>query len=149
MQSKTSDTREERRKPDGVRVTYRKMVFDFESKGFDKRWHGGSAFISYFWAALSMSFPPGEKFFMNAANAFVDRIDDPALREELVEFLRQEGHHSFQHQKFNRMVGLQGFDVARYEGRFARALGWAAENLHPMQRLAVTVALEHFTAILS
>jgi predicted metal-dependent hydrolase len=86
---------------------------------------------------------------MDSAVAVRDQIDDPVLLDELAEFLRQEGHHSFQHQKFNRMIGELGFDIERYEGRFERALQWAADNLHPMQRLAVTVALEHFTASLS
>jgi predicted metal-dependent hydrolase len=125
------------------------MRFDFETSGFDKCWYDGSAFISYFWAALSMSFPAGERFFINAVSAVEHRIDDPELLEEIAEFVRQEGHHSFQHQKFNRMIGKLGFDVARYEGRCARALQWAADNLRPMQKLAVTVALEHFTATLS
>jgi predicted metal-dependent hydrolase len=138
-----------RLKPEQVRVTYRKMSFAFESKGFDKRWHDGSAFISYFWAALSMAFPSGERFFMDAVSSVEARIDDPELLEEISEFVRQEGHHSFQHRKFNRMVGDLGFNVALYEGRFARALQWAADNLRPMQKLAVTVALEHFTATLS
>lgn len=143
------DDVQRRLKPREVRVTYRKMDFDFETKGFDKRWHSGSAFISYFWAALSMAFPAGEKFFIDAVVGVAQQVDDPELLEEIAEFVRQEGHHSFQHQKFNRMFGKLGFDVARYEGRFATALEWAANNLHPMQKLAVTVALEHFTATLA
>jgi predicted metal-dependent hydrolase len=136
-------------RPESIRVTYRKLDFDFYTKGFDKRWCEGSAFISYFWDALSMAFPAGEKFFIDAVNQVKDRLDDRDLESELVEFIRQEGHHSFQHQRFNRKVGELGFDVAAYEGRFERALNWAADNLHPMQKLAVTVAIEHFTATLA
>lgn len=52
-----------------VRVTYRKMAFDFEARGFDKRWRSDSAFISCFWGALSMAFPAGEEFFVDDAEA--------------------------------------------------------------------------------
>lgn len=137
------------RRPQGVRVVYRRMDFEFEKAGVDTRWHGGSAFVSYFWNALSMSFPPGERFFIDAARAVRSQIEDPELEEELEQFIRQEAHHSFQHRQFNRLVGEAGFNVARYEGRFARALQRAADALNPMQKLAVTVALEHFTATLS
>jgi predicted metal-dependent hydrolase len=40
----------------------------------DRHWHGNSPFISYFWAALSTAFPPGELFFMNAARTLRDRL---------------------------------------------------------------------------
>ncbi len=137
---------EKTHRPSDVHVTYRKMEFEFEKTGFDKRWHDGSAFISYFWGALSTAFPPGEKFFMDSAKALRDQIDDPELLEEIAEFVRQEGHHTFQHQKFNRMLGELGFDVALYESRYARVLNRAADTLDPMGWLAATMALEHFTA---
>ncbi|MFT3925803.1 MAG: metal-dependent hydrolase [Myxococcales bacterium] len=133
--------------PEGVRVTYRKMEFEFESRGFERRWHSDSTFISGFWNALSSAFPAGERFFIDAANSVRDRIDDPVLREELSEFLRQESHHIVQHKKFNRMVAEQGFDMKTYEARYAIPLQAAAAQLKPMQKMAVTVALEHFTAV--
>jgi predicted metal-dependent hydrolase len=138
--------RGKRRTPDNVKVNFRKMRFGFERKGVDRHWHDNSPFISYFWAALSSAFPPGELFFMNSARALRDRVDDERLQAEIDQFLLQEGHHTLQHRKFNRVVGEQGFDVERYEQRFARALGLAEKHLSPMGRLSVTVALEHFTA---
>lgn len=83
------------RRPGHVRVTYRKMAFDFEARGFDKRWHSDSAFISYFWGALSMAFPAGEKFFVDAVAALQDQIEDPALREEVAEFIRLPSRFSY------------------------------------------------------
>jgi predicted metal-dependent hydrolase len=144
-----TDREDKRRRPDDVRVRYRKMSFAYESSGFDKHWHGGSAFITYFWNALSMAIPAGERFFIEAVNCVRDQIDDAELAAELNEFLRQEGHHSLQHAKLNRMVGEQGFDVERYQRRVSRPLELAAGRLSPIQKLAVTVALEHFTAVLA
>ncbi len=133
-------------RPEQVKVQYRRMRFDFERTGFSRYWHGGSPFKSFFWDALSTAFPPGEKFFIDSARGVRDQIDDPELLEEIAEFCRQEGHHTYHHRKFNQMVGEQGFDVARYERRFARVLGRARRRLGPMGMLSVTMALEHFTA---
>ena len=133
-------------RPEQVKVQYRRMRFDFERTGFSRYWHGGSPFKSFFWDALSTAFPPGEKFFIDSARGVRDQIDDPELLEEIAEFCRQEGHHTYHHRKFNQMVGEQGFDVARYERRFARVLGRARRRLGPMGMLTVTMALEHFTA---
>ena len=108
-------------RPETVNVTYRRMRFEFEQTGFPKYWHGGSPFISFFWGAMSTAFPPGEKFFIDSARGVRDQVD-AALQQEIASFCLQEGHHTFQHRKFNRMVGEQGFDVKRFESRFARTL---------------------------
>lgn len=133
------------RRPDGVKVRYRKMRFDFED-GFDRYWHGGSPFRSLFWSQLSTAFEPGEKFFIDSARALKDQIDDPALYEEILEFCKQEGHHTAQHLKFDRMNAAMGIDVDGCRARYARILDRARDNLDPMEMLAATAALEHFTA---
>jgi predicted metal-dependent hydrolase len=134
------------RRPEGLKVTYRRMKFPFEDKGFERYWHGGSPFRSLFWTQLSTAFEPGEKFFIDSARALRTQIEDPALLEELAEFCRQEGHHTAQHLKFDRVNEQLGVDVAGCRARFARALDRTREKLDPMGMLAVTVALEHLTA---
>ncbi len=133
-------------RPKSVHVTYRRMRFEFEEKGFVKHWHAGSPSISFFWDALSTAFPPGEKFFIDSARALRDLADDPQLREEIAEFCRQEGHHTAQHVKFNRMVEKQGFDVMRLQARFSAVLDRVRAHAEPLDMLAITVALEHLTA---
>ena len=90
-------------RPEGVKVTYRRMKFDFEEAGFARYWVCGSPFKSLFRTQLSTAFEPGEKFFIDSARALKDQITDPKLREELAEFCKQEGHHTAQHLKFDRM----------------------------------------------
>ncbi len=133
------------RRPDGVKVQFRRMKFDFED-GFARYWHGGSPFKSLFWAQLSTAFEPGEKFFIDSARALKDQIDDPALLEEISAFCKQEGHHTMQHLKFDRMNAAMGIDTEGCRRRYARVLDRVRENLDPMEMLAVTSALEHFTA---
>lgn len=133
-------------RPQGVKVTYRRMQFPFEREGFARYWHGGSAFRSLFWTQLSTAFDPGEKFFIDSARALRGHVQDPALLEELGEFCKQEGHHTAQHLKFDRLNAAHGIDVERCRMRYDRSLTRARTKLDPMGMLAATVALEHFTA---
>jgi predicted metal-dependent hydrolase len=134
------------RRPEGLKVTYRRMKFDFEELGFDRYWHSGSPFKSLFWTQLSTAFEPGEKFFIDSARALKSKVDDPALLEEIAEFCRQEGHHTAQHVKFDRMNQAMGIDVESCRKRYAAILNRARLKLDPMEMLAATCALEHFTA---
>jgi uncharacterized protein len=122
------------------------MHFPFEDVGFDRYWHGGSPFKSFFWSQLSTSFDAGEKFFIDSARALKGQIQDPALLAELAEFCKQEGQHTFQHLKFDRMNAALGLDIAGCSKRYGRLLDRVRRRLDPMGMLAVTVALEHFTA---
>ena len=49
-------------------LTVRRLLVDL-SQGFDRHWNGGDAFLSAFCNALSMSFPVGEQFFIDAVKA--------------------------------------------------------------------------------
>jgi predicted metal-dependent hydrolase len=133
------------RRPEGLKVTYRRMKFPFED-GFPRYWFAERPFVSLFWSQLSTAFEPGEKFFIDSARALKDQIKDPALLEEIAEFCRQEGHHTAQHIKFDRMNEAHGLDVKGCRDRYAWVLNRARNNMDPMEMLAATCALEHFTS---
>jgi len=134
------------RRPEGVKVTYRRVKFDFEDQGFDRYWLAGSPFKSLFWTQLSTAFEPGEKFFIDSARALKDKVKDPELVAEISEFCRQEGHHTAQHLKFDRMNEAMGIDIAGCRRRYKAILDRARRKMDPMEMLAATAALEHFTA---
>jgi uncharacterized protein len=134
------------RRPQGLKVRYRRMRFPFEKVGFERYWHSGSPFRSLFWTQLSTAFEPGEKFFIDSARALKDTLRDPELIEELTEFCKQEGHHTYQHLKFDRLNTQHGIDVEGCRRRFAWLLDRTRAGADPLDMLAVTVALEHFTA---
>lgn len=134
------------RRPEGLKVTYRRMKFPFEDAGFNRYWFDGSPFLSLFWSQLSTAFEPGEKFFIDSARALKDQIKDPALVDEIQEFCKQEGHHTAQHLKFDRMNEAHGIDVKGCRDRYKWVLDRARKNMEPMEMLAATCALEHFTS---
>lgn len=132
-------------RPEGVVVTYRRMRFEFED-GFDRFWHGGSPFRSYFWTQLSTAFQPGERFFIDSARALKGSVDDPALLHELAEFCKQEGHHTAQHLKFDACNAALGVDVDACRARYQWWLDLGRRVLPPRRMLGITCALEHFTS---
>lgn len=134
--------------PDGVAVTYRWMEFDFDER-MPRYWHSGSPSITHFFTALSVVFPEAEKFFIDSVRYFEDEDLDPKTREEVREFVKQEAHHSHQHRLYNRIVAAQRLPLERYEAVVRVVLRFVRRILTKRTQLAVTVALEHFTATLS
>ena len=110
-------------------------------------WHGGDPGRTAFFNALSATFPVGEKFFMVAVKHYRDGTAQP-LRGQIDDFLYQESMHSREHVFFNRQAEEAGFDIAPGEERAAQTIAWARRR-PPLDQLAGTCALEHFTATLA
>ncbi len=72
----------------------------------------------------------------------------PELAAQAAAFVTQEAIHTREHIAFNRQVADHGYDVAALEERTRQRLAIARSRPHRIQ-LAVTIALEHFTAILA
>ena len=113
-------------------------------------WHGGSAFITAWFNAMSMLFPLGEKFFIDSVRHFADAIEDPRLLREISAFQAQEATHRRQHQRYNELLcKLRGYDLDRIERPERERIDWAYRELTARRRLAGTTASEHLTAILA
>src|SRR5690554_133090 len=100
-------------------------------------------------AALSASFPAGERFFIDSVRYYQDQITDPALQQAIRGFIGQEGHHSREHQALNDHLQKKGIDVARLDREVAAFMKWMRKNFSPERQLAHTVAVEHFTALMA
>ena len=135
--------------PDDLEFGPRRKSFSIdEALGGD--WHGGSAFVTAWFNAMSLLFPLGEKFFIDSVVAFQDDIDDPKLREEIAAFRAQESTHRVHHQRYTeRLCELRGYDLERFEKNERARMDWAYRELSPRRRLAGTVANEHLTAIMA
>lgn len=110
-------------------------------------WLAGDPVASAWFTALSASFPRGEAMFIAAVKAHRDSTG-PALAAQIRDFIRQEVNHSREHLTFNRAAEASGYDLSAIDARVA-ALVAMTEEKPPIIRLAITAALEHFTAIFS
>jgi predicted metal-dependent hydrolase len=110
-------------------------------------WLGGDPFASAFYNALSVTFPQGERFFMDSVRRFKGELP-PGLAAEAQAFITQEALHTREHIAFNRLVTDQGYDITALEHRTRRRLNLGRRCSARLQ-VAITMALEHFTAILA
>ncbi|NIJ37955.1 hypothetical protein FHR22_002658 [Sphingopyxis panaciterrae] len=132
--------------PQDLRIEKRDMKFGREISP-PRWWHSGDPGRTAFFNALSSTFPVGEKFFMTAVRHYRDGAPEP-LRGQIDDFLYQESMHSREHVVFNRQAEDAGFDIAPLEDRARRTIAWVKRR-SPLQQLAATCALEHFTATLA
>ena len=127
----------------------RHPTFDLED-ALAVDWNGGDPFRTAFFNAMSLSFPSGERFFIDAVREHEEGLDDPALREAVRGFIGQEAVHRRVHAAYNEaLCRRRGYDLDELEGPFHARIAWSEEHLSPLARLAATVALEHLTAILA
>ncbi len=113
-------------------------------------WHGGDAFQTRFWDALSIIFPPGEKFFMNCVRDFRDQIQDPKMLQDIRDFNRQEAQHGMVHRQDNERLRKQGVDVDALTQYVNNLLNTEYRSKYTREHtLSVTSALEHFTSIIA
>ena len=113
-------------------------------------WHGNDPFKTAYFNAFSITFPVGEKFFIDAVRAFADDVSDPALSTQMRGFVGQEGRHRREHQDYNESLCAQrGYDLIRLERKQRERIAWMQTNTSRYQWLAATVALEHITAIMA
>lgn len=128
-------------------LTVRRLHVDL-SRGFGRYWLGGDVWRTAFMNALSMSFPLGEQMFIDSVRAVPpEAIVDPALRADVKDFVGQEASHRFVHEQVNAELARQGYPYT-LEGRLRRRAARAA-RLPVQDRLAITCALEHYTAMLA
>jgi len=131
-------------------IVRRRVDFDFDPTAVPRDWYRGDAHLTTFWNALSLLFPEGERFFVESVRRYKDRIADPALREAIDAFIGQEAMHGRAHRAFNDMVRSRGLGVAGpAEEQLRKLLELGRRRLSPRGQLAVTCALEHYTAILA
>lgn len=110
-------------------------------------WLAGDPFGTAFHNALSITFPKGEAYFVESVKAFRDGAPDKLARE-IRAFVQQEVMHSREHVVFNRRVAETGYDIAPLEQAVVDTLA-LTQGRPPILNLAVTMALEHYTAILA
>lgn len=119
----------------------------FNRDAAPRRWWAGEPFGTAWHNALSATFPRGEAFFIESVKAHRDGAD-PKLDAEIRAFVRQEINHTREHIAFNRLAQDAGYDIAAIDKRVAEMLE-LVKGRPPIINLAVTMALEHYTAMMA
>lgn len=123
----------------------------FELDDTPRHWVADAAFPTAMGNTLHLIFPMGERFFVRAVRHFQEQITDPELRAQIKGFYAQEGRHAHEHERvFKLLEDRHGVDLQPFLRLYKKI---AFEVIEPRTshklRLAVTVALEHYTAIMA
>lgn len=128
----------------------RRPQFTFsEAEDLPRYWWDNDPVKTLLLAAMSASFPPGERFFIDSVRHYQDQITDPELKKAIKGFIGQEAHHSREHELMNGFLQERGVDLARLEREILGFMNLLRKHLSPERQLAHTVAVEHFTALMA
>ena len=130
-------------------LVVRRLLIDLE-KPFERHWCDGDPFRTALFNALSMSFPVGEQFFIDAVRNAAKTLPPAQQAQfdaEVRGFVGQEATHRRIHGLFNAHLEKQGL-VNHWAPRIQERMKLLDGTL-PHHALAITAANEHFTAILA
>jgi uncharacterized protein len=130
-------------------IKTRRVRFDYVGSKANRHYAGGDLVMSHVVAMLSAMFPEGEDFFVRSVRHYADRITDPELKRQVAGFIGQETMHGREHRALNDRLQEMGYPTHRVDRMVRRDTRVAGRKLPPKQQLAVTAALEHYTASLA
>ena len=131
-------------------ITPRRMGFDFKAVDAGSYWFDNDPVLTHVLNILSLTFPDGERFFVDSVRALRERAS-PDQQAAISGFIGQEAMHSLEHQAFNQKLtqGRHPQVIRQAEVVTRKLLARGRQWLSPRQQLAVTAGLEHITAILA
>src|SRR4051812_44791243 len=103
-------------------IPRRRLDLAFDPAAVPESFYAGDPALTQVWAALSLVFPDGERFFVESVAHYRDRLDDPELSRAVKGFAAQEGMHAREHAAFNAMLRAQGLQATEEIERGARRL---------------------------
>jgi uncharacterized protein len=130
-------------------LVVRRLLVDMNAP-IPRHWCAGDPFRTALLNALSMSFPVGEQFFIDAVRGGYQELPEPLRARfdaEVKGFVGQEATHRRLHSLYNSHLDKLGLKN-HWEPR-ARARLQLLEGVDIRHWLGITAANEHFTAILA
>ncbi|MBO2453556.1 metal-dependent hydrolase [Actinomadura barringtoniae] len=130
-------------------VRTRRIAFEYPPERLPRHYIGGDLVMSHIVSVLSSLFPEGEDFFVRTVRNYRDRIDDPELKSQVAGFIGQEVTHGREHRQFNDRLATMGYPTRIIDRLTKYGLGLDEKILPKQVQLAITAALEHYTATLA
>ena len=130
-------------------IKTRRVDFEYPRDDMPRYFIDGDPVMSSVVAVLSSLFPEGEDFFVRSVRAYREQVTDPELRRQVAGFIGQEAMHGREHRELNARLASLGYPTRAID----RLVGWGLKLSEKLpgksRRLAVTAALEHYTATLA
>jgi predicted metal-dependent hydrolase len=119
------------------------------SQPLPKYWLDSSPFKSHLMNGMGITFPIGEKFFIDSIRPYKDTITDSVLQKEIKEFIKQENWHSYAHEQYNKWLAEQSLPVDKIYTDYLALNNWVQKHCSNRIQLAITICFEHITAIMA
>ena len=132
--------------PTDLHVAPRDIRFDLAAAQ-QGHWLGGDPVGTAVFNALSLTFPDGERLFMDAVKNYRHLLTGKLL-EDAKGFIAQEAIHSREHHQLTSLIDRDRYPVAEIEEMVRGRVKMARER-GKMAMLISTIALEHFTAMMA
>jgi predicted metal-dependent hydrolase len=113
-----------------------------------RHWLGGDAFKTRYIDAMAMTFPDGERYFIQCVRDWRDQVTDPKLAAEVKDFIYQEGQHGMVHTQYNDRLKTQGMAVDRILNFVKDRLDMYRRDYSKTFNLGRTAGAEHLTALM-
>jgi uncharacterized protein len=118
-----------------------------KAKLTERHWVRGDKFATAFLNALSVVFPRGEAFMIEALHPWKARTEGQ-LAEAIATFIEQEAAHSREHIAFNKAVIDAGYDIEPLDRAIKQFVAFFADS-GALTKLGATMCIEHLTAIVA
>ena len=122
---------------------------DFKLDQIPRFWFGGDPFRTRMFDALSLTFPVGERYFIQSVRALRDRITDDVLQQKVTDFIQQEAQHGLAHDRMNNEMKKQGMPVDDFVKFMDDRFSYLIKNRSKQYNIAMTAAAEHLTALMA
>jgi len=122
---------------------------DFKLEDIPRFWFAGDPFRTRVFDALSLTFPDGERYFIECVRLFRDKIQDPDLQARVADFIKQEAQHGIAHDKMNQLMKEQGMPVEQFTTTLKKIFRFELTKRSPQYNIAMTAAAEHLTALMA
>lgn len=132
--------------PADVSVPPRDIHFDVAAAG-SGHWLGGDPVGTAVFNAMSLTFPDGERMFIDAVRHYRGEVGGK-LAEDVKGFIAQEAIHSREHHQLNQLIDRTRYLVGEIEAAIRERIAFSRSR-GPMRMLIATIALEHFTAMMA
>ncbi|WP_079610332.1 metal-dependent hydrolase [Mycobacteroides abscessus] len=127
----------------------RRIRFWYPKGSLPRHYVRGDLIMSHVVAMLSGMFPEGEEFFIRSVQHFSNQVIDTTLKEQVRGFIGQEKTHGREHRQLNERLQQMGYPTRFANRTVRRDLNFGSRRYPPRYALAVTAAMEHYTAVLA